>query len=309
MTGDLVVDVDGRLARPDVRDLLAAFRAHPTGGLGSVGVEAARTMVEASVSLQRRVGDVTTVEDVEVVGVPVRLYRPHEPRKAELLVYVHGGGWVTGSVAVADQPCRDLAQRTGRTVASVEYRRSPEARFPEPLDDVVTVVRGLADHRAAWGLDVHRLVLMGDSAGANLAASAVADLRDLVTDQVLLYPALDPTCSTPSHRTNADDPVLGSADMAWFWNQYLGVTADLSDPRVDARRADHVGAPRMFLLTCALDVLHDEGVELAGAARSAGVQVEHVDLAGQTHGFFWMSRRLGAADEAVAAVAAWLDRG
>lgn len=309
---DLVTDVDGRQVRPGVQRLLAKMRERSVPPFDELGVDRSRQMVEDSASLQTPAAAVAGVEDLVVDtdhgAVPARLYRPLGATDPALVVYVHGGGWATGSVEIADTPCRDLAAATGHVVVSIDYRRSPEASFPAPLDDVVGAVRALADRREALGTRPDRLILLGDSAGGNLVAAATQRLRSLVTDQVLLYPALDASCDTASHTANADDPVLSGADMRWFWSQYLGAHGDPTDPGASPLRAGTLsGMPRTFVLTCGLDVLHDEGKAYAAALTAAGCDVTAVDLAGLTHGFWWMSRLFAEAADVDRRIARWLD--
>lgn len=310
----LVADVDGRLVRPDVAALLARFRAHRIPPYAELEVAAARQMVEDSIALQAPPTAVAEVRDLVVdtrdQPTRVRLYRPAKGAGQVLIVYAHGGGWVTGSVEIADGWCRDLAAATGHMVASVDYRRSPEAVFPEPLDDVTASVRVLEGRREELGVDPARLVIAGDSAGGQLVAAATLALRDVVTDQILLYPALAPPAGDrfASYARNTDDPVLSSADMTWFWEQYLGAGADPTDQRVSLLQATDLNdMPRTFLVTCGLDVLRDEGHAYAAALTSAGTEVMHVDHPGLTHGYLWMSRHLSLARETAREIAVWLE--
>lgn len=310
--GALVRDTDGRLARPEVQRLLWKMRARGVTSFDRLSVEAARAMVEAAVALEASPAEIHSAVDADVPGpagpVPVRIYHPHAKQDRRLVIFVHGGGWVTGSIATADRTCRNLAAATGDIVVSVEYRRSPEARFPAPLDDVVQAVQELWERRRRLGADVDRLVLVGESAGGNLVAAAALELRAIVSDQVLIYPALDPSCSSASHQENAEDPVLSHSGMLWFWRQYLGDAEAQDDPRVSPLVARSlVGAPRSFVVTCGLDVLHDEGVEYGARLAAAGVPVTTTDIDGLTHGFLTMSRALPVAAGLIESVAEWLD--
>ena len=303
---DLVEDIDGRLVLPEVKQLFDKMRSRPVPSYPELGVQASREMVEKSVSLQAPpIGDVD-VEDIAIAAVPVRLYRPSGVDAPNLLVYLHGGGWVTGSIDVADAPCRDLATATGMVVASVDYRRSPEARFPEPLDDALEAITGLARLRPDLGVSVDRLIVMGDSAGGNLAALATLRLRDLVTDQIVLYPAITSprTTTYESFDDNADDPILPAPSMTWFWDQYLpeGDTTSAS-PLADG---DLAGIPRTLVLTCSLDVLRDEGRAYAATLADGGVEVSEIRLPGMIHGFLWMSAVFPQVGETLDQIAAWL---
>lgn len=151
---------------------------------------------------------------------------------------------------------------------------------------------------------------MGDSAGANLVAATALSARDdvgpSIGGMVLLYPPLAPARPSPfaSHRANDDNPVLSSATMAWFWDQYVPDDAFAADPRAHPLLAESLaGLPPTLVVTAGLDVLHDEGVAFARRLEEADVPTTLLDYAGVTHGFFWMDRFLPQAQEVVEDVA------
>ena len=126
-------------------------------------------------------GDVEAVHDVEVrdiVGVPVRIYRPSAEIALPVVVYLHGGGWTIGSAEQFDAITRQLANTSGAIVVSVDYRLAPEHPFPAPLDDCWSVLQWVAMHAAEFGGDGGRLAVAGDSAGGNLAAVCALLARD-----------------------------------------------------------------------------------------------------------------------------------
>jgi acetyl esterase/lipase len=219
--------------------------------------------------------------------VPVRLLVPETSQG--VVVYLHGGGWVTGTLDSFDAPLRALANAAGATVAAVDYRLAPEHPFPAAVDESLAAVRWLAAE-----LEDEPLVVAGNTAGGNLAAVVARRLRGEVPLrlQVLIYPVTDAALETPSKREFAERHGLTAAGMRRFWSLYLG-GADGSDPDVSPlRAADLAGVAPAFILTAEADVLRDEGEAYAAALREAGVSVELIRWPGTIHGFF---RWVGAA--------------
>jgi acetyl esterase len=139
--------------------------------------------------------------------IRVRLYDPGLARPAPCLIYLHGGGWVIGTLDSHDGVCRRLALAGDFLVASVEYRLAPEHKFPAGLEDCVAAARWLAAHGTDWGIDAARLAIGGDSAGANLALATLLSLRDagasLMRGGLLIYGAYIPDGDSPRGRPTA----------------------------------------------------------------------------------------------------------
>jgi len=110
--------------------------------------------------------------------VPCRLYLPDNAEKPPLMVYAHGGGFMQGSLPSWDAMLRDLVRQSGVAALSVDYRLSPEHRFPVAFDEMVAMIRLAAREGAGLGVDPSRIAVGGDSAGANLALAAALALRD-----------------------------------------------------------------------------------------------------------------------------------
>ena len=216
-----------------------------------------------------------------------RLYRPASPGPHPVVVYFHGGGWVLGSQESDDPLCRDLCQRSGALIVSVDYRHAPEARFPAAADDGLAAVRWVAAHAAELGGIPGPLAVAGWSAGANVAAVACQSARDAggpaICGQLLLTPVTDCKMDTPSYVENADGYVLTADLMRWFWDHYAD-PADRSHPKASPlRAADLSGLPPAFVMTAQFDPLRDEGIAYAQALAAAGVPVQQTTARGHTH--------------------------
>ena len=236
------------------------------------------------------IGDGPAVEAVEELSIPVRdaeiAGRRYRPAGAHgTIVWLHGGGWVMNGIEACDAMCRFLAASAAATVVSVDYRVAPEHPFPVPVDDCFDALSWVAALD-----DSSPLVVGGDSAGGNMAAVCALRARDRggpsLAAQVLVYPATDTDMTTPSYREHGGNELLmlGTKEMAWFFDQYLPNPADRVNPDVaPLRAADLSGLPPAIVVVAEYDPLRDEGIALAQRMREAGVAVEVVEAAGQIH--------------------------
>jgi acetyl esterase len=227
-------------------------------------------------------------------------------------VYFHGGGWTIGSVDSFDPVCRALANRAGCAVLSVDYRLSPEHRFPAAVDDAWAATVWAAAHAAELGADPERLVVAGDSAGGNLAAVVALQARDAggppIAFQYLIYPATDLRSDDwPSYRENGEGYFLEQRDMEWFVDNYLASRGHTEDWRVSpAAAASHAGLPPALIQTAEYDPLRDQGEAYGDLLRAAGVPVRVTRYPGMIHGFMSFIDALDASKTALDETAAQL---
>jgi acetyl esterase len=255
---------------------------------------------------------VDRVVDVDAGGVPCRLYLPVPTTPAGAgspgaVVFLHGGGFVFGDLDTHDAQSRRIANRTGLAVLAVDYRRPPEHRFPAAPGDVDTAVAWLLGAAPSLGVDVSRLVALGDSAGGNLALVAALRNPNVFAALVLVYPFVDPSLRHDSYRTEAGG--LGLEEAGWYWQQYAATPADLTDPDLAPIRSDRLGAlPPTLVQAAEHDPLVDEDVELARRIREAGVPVELTTYPGMVHGFWRHPEQFDAAEESLAELTGFLRR-
>ena len=220
------------------------------------------------------------------------------------VAYLHGGGWVAGGLDTHDGVCRRLARASGAPVFAVDYRLAPEHPFPAGLDDAEAAVRGLLARAAALGFDPARLVLAGDSAGANLAAAVCGRLRDLsppVRLLVLICPILDVAAKSPSRRAYGEGFFLRAEAMARDLQGYAG-DVDLAGPELSPLRAALAGLPPVRVHVAEYDPFRDEGVAYVHALRAAGVEARLTEHAGQIHYFYALPAALPRAEAALAEI-------
>jgi acetyl esterase len=241
----------------------------------------------------------------------VRVHRPRTEVALPTMVYLHGGGWVWGSVDTHDRLVREIAAAGETAVVSVDYALSPEARFPTALEECAAVVRHVAERGADWGLDPSRLLVGGDSAGGNLALAVALLLRDeggpALHGILAGYPVADSRLDTPSYQEfGAGGYGLNLERMAFYWNVYVPHAADRLHPLAAPLRADLRGLPPVLVVLAELDVLRSEGEALIDRLRKAGVPVRSETFAGVVHGFLRATASVRKAQDAVALAGRWL---
>ncbi|MGB8214056.1 MAG: alpha/beta hydrolase [Anaerolineales bacterium] len=234
------------------------------------------------------------VEDRTIPGrsgdIPVRIYRPTKAGSLPLAVYFHGGGWAIGSIKSHDAICRRIAGENAVLVVSVGYRLAPEHPYPAAVEDAYAATAWAAGNAAELGADPAKLIVMGDSAGGNLAAVVSLIARDLpgphIAFQVLIYPGVDMGGTYPSKESYADNPVLNGQALRFYAEQYIRDPADLKDPYVSPLQAlDLSRLPPALILTAEYDPLHDEGEAYAQRLRAEGNEVTCTCYPGMPHGF------------------------
>ena len=237
-------------------------------------------------------------------GVKVRVIDADQPRGAYL--YIHGGGWAIGSAGMQDAQLEALANATGLTVISVDYRLAPEAPFPAPLDDCESAARWLSANAVAeFGTD--RLIIGGGSAGANLALATLLRLRSSppavpFVGGNLLYGVYDTTLNLSRRSTTSSD--LSREQMEWFADMYVPDHSRRTDPDVSPLYADLRGLPPLLLTVGTADLLLEDSLCLYVRLLAAHVPVEIQIFPGGDHGFDLMP--LAIAHQANEKIAAFL---
>lgn len=258
------------------------------------------------------------VEDRKIVAqggeIPLRIYTPPGPAPLPVLVYFHGGGWVTVDLEVSDFQCRLLSRWAGCLIVHVNYRHAPEHVFPAALDDAYAGAVWVEENAAGLGADSARIAAGGDSAGGNLAAAVTLLAREHGAPhfvyQYLGYPVLDGSMSLTSYRQNAAGFGLTAQTMAWYWDQYVPNKADRANPLASPLDApDLSGLPPALVMTAEFDPLLDEGEAYAARLQEARVAVELKRYDGLIHGFLGQTPECDAAKLAMADLAASLRRG
>lgn len=306
-------DTDLETTKQEVAQRMSAVFASMRDGTADA-VEV-RASLRASRKPRKHV-PVARVQDRNIPGldgrgeIPVRIYDPLTPAAtatapdagAPLVVYLHGGGFVLCDLDSHDACCRRLANGVGAVVVSVDYRLAPEHRFPAAVEDAWAATQWVAGHGRELGGDPTRLVLAGDSAGANLATVACLLARDRggppIAFQVLIYPVVDQRRSPKVVRDRSSRGVLTLEHQRWFTQQYLGPDGDPQNVLASPILADLAGLPPAHIVTGEFDPLCDDGEEYAERLRAAGVSATVRRYSGMFHGFFNLPDDIPMAEQA-----------
>jgi len=217
----------------------------------------------------------------------LRLYQGQTESTAPLVVYAHGGCFVTGSLDTDHAHCLELAREAGCLVVSVDYRLAPEHPCPAALDDVEAGFRFAVQNCADLNADDGRLAVMGRDAGAALVAGLAQRMFDEegppILVQILHQPMLD-SDATPSRREFQRTPGLNGPAVSRAWGHYLG-HASANGQRVPAHRANLEGLPPAFITCSEIDPCRDEAIDYANRLLHAYVHTELHVVAATFNGF------------------------
>jgi acetyl esterase/lipase len=239
------------------------------------------------------------------LSVGARIYRSVAASGGQpVVLFTHGGGFVNGGLDAMQFLCGQLASLAHAVVISVDYPLAPESPFPRALNASYDRLWWSVDHAAELGCDPSRLIVMGDSAGGNLAAALCLLARrnggPTISRQILVYPTLDATLSTP--RMQAETPKR-RRECDTFYRYYAGESSR-SDELISPLLAEDLsGLPPATIITAQHDSLRDDGILYAARLEAADVSVRHTDYVGMPHGFLSMPRLCRAAPQALAEIA------
>lgn len=245
--------------------------------------------------------------------VPCRLYLPDGVERAALLVYAHGGGFMQGNLDSWDHFLRELVRQSGVAALSVDYKLSPESKFPVAFEEMVAITRLMAREGGEFGIDPTRLAVGGDSAGANLALGTALAMRDAgeraVRFQLLIYGVYSTDSDSASWLRFGQGAGLSRAQMRWIWETYLENPEQRDDWRAAPILADLKDVAPAHQIVGSLDPLLDDSQNLAVQLKAAGVPAQLTVYPGINHGFIRYGRLIGTARRAVTDCAAALTSG
>ena len=282
------------MVHPSLEPYVTAVRAEPAPHPSLLSADERRAAYRELALVNR--GEAEAVESVRELELTLdgrtlraRLYVPFEDESKALVIYFHGGGFVVGDLDTHDGLCRRLSSNTRMRFLSVEYRLAPEHPFPAGINDAVDTIRYVAAHLEEFDDPGAELIVMGDSAGASLAAVASALTRHEklgIVAQVLIYPTLGPELFTDSVHEFGVGHALDIDHLRYDYGLYLDGWTDNGDPRVTPLMFNDLrGAPSAIVVVAECDPLRDEAVAYAGLLEHFGVHVELLEAEGMIHGF------------------------
>jgi len=293
--------------REFARRLNDAYAAH-----GAAESLAERRRIAELVRRRWRAGGPKMAEtrNMTMNGLRIRLHRPDWRRNSPAMLYMHGGGWVLFSIDTHDRLMREYAARAGIAVLGIDYSLSPEVKFPVAVNEIVLALQWMETNAETLGLDPARILIGGDSAGANLAVSACLLRREAglhrLAGMLLNYGAFDPRPTASYALYSGPDHTLGASEMDAFWAAYIDDPAQLADPLVAPLQAELHALPPAFVAIAEQDILADSNHAFAARLRQAGVEVEEVTYAGPTHSFLEAVSIAPLASRALDDQAAWI---
>jgi len=233
------------------------------------------------------------------------------PEKRPVLIYIHGGGWIGGSIELNESAARALAAQSSRHVVSISYRFAPEYPYPAALNDCIAAVNWLRSDRApaelTENLNLQRIAIGGASAGANLSLTTTLSLPQNTFDALLLfYGVFNDDMTVQSYTQYPDGPGMTRARMEMLFEKYDPHLKRQTDPLVTPLRAELKDLPPTVIAAAEIDVLRSENESLAKRLNDRGNQVTSWVEPGVTHGFINRGRMLPGARNTLARAASVL---
>ncbi|WP_273835362.1 alpha/beta hydrolase [Guptibacillus sedimenti] len=245
-------------------------------------------------SVERRIGS---------HQIPIRIYQPECFHNLPVFIYMHGGGWVFGSLDSCESFCQYIAEKCRCIVVSVGYRLAPEHKYPAALMDTIDAVLWTVEHISSFGGDINKLSIGGESSGGNLAAAACIALHQKVAihHQFLINPVTNYAFDSPSYLEDYQFN-LTAEKMKWFWHHYLKSSNDGKEPFASPLQVDDEIAaklPQALIITVEYDPLRSEGESYANKLKQNGVTVTHLHYEKLVHSFINMICEVDVAKSAV----------
>lgn len=205
---------------------------------------------------------VAKVVDTHAGATAIRLYMPEKADSAPIIMLIHGGAWVAGSINTHDNLARYLCSNTGSLVVSVEYSLAPESKFPMQIEQCYAALVWTVEHAKEFAGDPKRIAVVGDSAGGNMAAALCLMTRDRKGPNLLLQVLINPA---PDLSIELDD------FFTWQVKQYLALPSDVKNPYVSPGIAENLkDLPPAFILVAEKDSLRPSGEAFAKRLQEAG---------------------------------------
>jgi len=222
--------------------------------------------------------------------ITVREYLPDNRTNNSPILYFHGGGYVLGGIDSSHEWVNLFSSCMQSNVFSLEYRLSPENKFPAALEDANLALEWIA---STYSLPISSIGLCGDSAGAHLAASLSTyrsmNNLELPHSQCLIYPMIDPACSSQSHKDFSTGYFLTHEVMLWFWEQLQQSSGNLLNPCFNLLQDNQSPLPKTLIITAGFDPLCIEGEDYARKIHAAGNDVAQIHYPHLIHGFVNMT--------------------
>lgn len=279
-------------------DLLAAQPRNPNLCYDTLSSRAGlAALTKANVSTSEPMAAIINTEvDTGERRIPVRIYRPALTGEPKVVLFIHGGGHLSGSVEVYDPVARHLAMATGNIVVSVDYRLAPENPYPAGLSDAKAVIENVWSLLESQHIPYTRqLTLIGDSGGGAFSATLTAyfsrEQPGFIHRLVMIYPSLDYTLNWPSVQENGAGKLLDESKIRWYFQQYFrnGEDRKQTSPLYLPLSQDF---PPTLVVSGGLDPLRDENFAFVARLQAERIPVQHVHFPGMTHAYLMLEDKV-----------------
>lgn len=260
---------------------------------------------------------IAKVENCTIEGrhgpIPIRIFSPQNEGTLPVIVFFHRGGWVYGCNDECEVICRRIANASNAIVIAVEYRLSPEHKFPIPLDDCYDATKWAIQNASSFSGNPQKVIVSGESAGGNLAAAVALKARDThefnLAGQLLLYPLLTSDLVKDYYDESPDKFLLSYENMQFFWSAYLPSTEAYEDAYASPLKNTNLSElPPAFIVTAEHDALKHEGEKYAKALRASGVDTQIKCYENVIHGFLDLPLAEPVKKDALKDIVQWINK-
>lgn len=292
---------------PGIRTLVAQFIESGRPSARQQSFQERRQGYLSTIDLAGEAVPVWNIFDQTIEGLSLRIYKSSDQINLPILIYYHGGCFVSGDFETHDRQLRLLANLSQSLVIAVDYRLAPEHVYPAAHDDAVKATHIVRQYASAWGGNPDNITLAGDSAGGHLTLITCLRLKAqgqwLPQRQILIYPMVDASGSSNSYKKYGDDYVITRDMLLSGFEAYLSNLSSNHPEASPLYREDLAGLPETHILTAEFDPLVDEGEVLYRNLLEAGVKVQCRRYLGVNHGFFQLAGISPAGRKAIEDVA------
>lgn len=293
-------DAEARVSEAQIKFVLEQFKLMEADWSEDTGLDQMRSDLE-TLSGKLSSPDPNKFVQVDAKGVACEYLRNGSSRKAPVVLYFHGGGYVVSSAKTHRDVAKHLAQESSADVLTVDYRLAPENPFPAALEDAESAYDWLLDE----GNDPTRIIVSGDSAGGGLALALLLKLRDqkkpLPACAVLYSPWADLTCSGASYTDNAETSPVGNRDMGLgMAAQYMGEDGDPENPYASPVFGSYDGLPPLLIQVSDTEVFLDDSLTVERKAKEAKVNARVEQWPGVFHAWQIYASAINEGQEAIA---------
>lgn len=234
-------------------------------------------------------------EDIRIpamdgVDLRARLYLPPVPSPdAPIVLHLHGGGFVSGSIELDDARCQIFARDVNCYVLSLDYRLAPEHKFPTAVEDAFAAWKWIEENAGVKGWNASNAAVSGSSAGGHIAIGLVELVKEnrciAPVFQLLTYPVINPEMNTASYQEFTDGPFLTKQRMSWYWDQYRSPCATANPALWHPGSKSVTDHPPAYVITAEYDPLRDEGESYGESLLAAGIPCKVERFDNMIHGF------------------------